>query len=171
MIRQPLSRGLARRPLLRPVSGVPICPRCSHSIRRGLMAGSREKPSRRAELDTLNVNRLAAQYAEYHRTRQQALAAGAVAGVISIVYVCWKISQKLRDDAGGVTQLDSSLPSGDAINDPTRKVVKHDENGREVVPRATATSPNSPGRWSSRNSVGRAHSPRGRTVAVPWRPR
>lgn len=97
------------------------------------MASSRGKPSRRAELDTLNVNRLAAKYAEYHRTRQQALAAGAVAGVISIIYVSWKISQKLREEGGGATQLDSSLPAGDPIHDPTRKVVKHDENGREVV--------------------------------------
>lgn len=135
MLRQSLGRGLARRPLLAPSSSGAVCPRCSHTIRRGLMASSREKSSRRAELDTLNVNRLAAKYAEYHRTRQQALAAGAVAGVISIIYVSWKISQKLREEGGGsgVTQLDSSLPAGDPIHDPTRKVVKHDENGREVV--------------------------------------
>ncbi|POS76009.1 hypothetical protein DHEL01_v205595 [Diaporthe helianthi] len=148
MIRQPLLRGLVRRPLLRPGSGGPVCPRCSHTIRRGLMAGSREKPSRRADLDTLNVNRLASQYAEYHRTRQQALAAGAVAGAISIIYVCWKISQKLRENArnggGGATQLDSSLPAGDPINDPKRKVVKHDENGREVIPTGNSYVPEFP---------------------------
>lgn len=112
------------------------------------MAGSREKPSRRAELDTLNVNRLASQYAEYHRTRQQALAAGAVAGAISIIYVCWKIYQKLREEAtagrGGATQLDSSLPAGDPISDPRRKVVKHDENGREVVPTGNSYVPEFP---------------------------
>lgn len=107
------------------------------------MAGSREKPSHRAELDTLNVNRLAAQYAEYHRTRQQALAAGAVAGVISIIYVCWKISQKLREGSGA-TQLDSSLPAGDPIHDPTRKVVKHDEKGREVVATGNSYVPEFP---------------------------
>lgn len=110
------------------------------------MASSREKPSRRAELDTLNVNRLAAQYAEYHRTRQQALAAGAVAGVISIIYVSWKISQKLREEGsgGGATQLDSSLPASDPIHDPTRKVVKHDENGREVVATGNSYVPEFP---------------------------
>jgi hypothetical protein len=149
MLRQPLSRGLARRPLPRPSNGASVCPRCSHTIRRGLMAGSREKPSRRAELDTLNVNRLSAQYAEYHRTRQQALAAGAVAGVISIIYVCWKISQKLREEGGeggggGATQLDSALPVGDPVNDPKRKVVKHDENGREVVPTGNSYVPEFP---------------------------
>jgi hypothetical protein len=109
------------------------------------MASSREKPSRRADLDTLNVNRLSAQYAEYHRTRQQALSAGAVAGVISIIYVCWKISQKLREETGGgATQLDSSLPAGDPINDPKRNVVKHDENGREVVPTGNSYVPEFP---------------------------
>ena len=146
MIRQPLTRGLARRPLLTPrASPGAICPRCSHTIRRGLMARSREKPSRRAELDALNVNRLAAQYAEYHRTRQQALAAGAVAGVISIIYVCWKISQKLREDnGGGATLLDSSLPPGDPVYDHTRKVVKHDENGREVVATGNSYVPEFP---------------------------
>lgn len=141
MLRQPLARGLARRPLLTS----PICPRCSHTIRRGLMAGSRVKPSRRADLDTLNVNRLATQYAEYHRTRQQALAAGAVAGVISIIYVCWKISQKLREESrGGATQLDSSLPPSDPVYDATRKVVKHDENGREVVATGNSYVPEFP---------------------------
>lgn len=145
MLRQSLARGLARRPLLRPGGTGAICPRCSHTIRRTLMAGSRDKPSRRAELDSLNVNRLAAQYAEYHRTRQQALAAGAVAGVISIIYVCWKISQKLREEGGaGATRLDSSLPAGDPINDPRRKVVKHDENGREVVATGNSYVPEFP---------------------------
>lgn len=146
MLRQSLARGLARRPLLTPGGRGAVCPRCSHTIRRGLTAGSRGKPSRRAELDTLNVNRLASQYAEYHRTRQQALAAGAVAGVISIIYVCWKISQKLREEGGGggSTQLDSSLPAGDPIHDPTRKVVKHDENGREVVATGNSYVPEFP---------------------------
>lgn len=142
------------------------------------MAGSREKPSRRAELDTLNVNRLASQYAEYHRTRQQALAAGAVAGAISIIYVCWKISQKLREDAtggGGATQLDSSLPPGDPISDPKRKVVKHDENGREVVPTGNSYVPEFPrtvelpefGRASPQPDASNGSGPMEPTLIVP----
>lgn len=160
MLRQSLPRGLARRPLLRRGA---ICPRCSHTIRRGLMAGPGSKPSHRAELDALNVNRLAAQYAEYHRSRQQALAAGAVAGVISIIYVCWKISQKLREDGGGrggATQLDSSLPAGDPINDPRRKVVKHDENGREVVATGNSYVPEFP-RTVELPDYGRSREPEG----------
>lgn len=132
------------------------------------MAGSRGKPSHRAELDTLNVNRLAAQYAEYHRTRQQALAAGAVAGVISIIYVCWKISQKLREEGGagaGATQLDSSLPAGDPINDPRRKVVKHDENGREVVATGNSYVPEFP-RTVELPDFGRSSSPEGSNGAA-----
>ncbi|KAI3399287.1 hypothetical protein diail_7241 [Diaporthe ilicicola] len=164
MLRQPLARSLARRPLLAPGGSV-ICPRCSHTIRRGMMAGSRGKSSssRRADLDTLNVDRIASQYAEYHRTRQQALAAGAVAGVISIVYVCWKISQQLREQkpgegaAAGVTQLDSSLPPGDPVRDGTRKVVKHDEQGREVVPTGNSYVPEFP-RTVELPDFGRANS-------------
>lgn len=131
------------------------------------MAGSRGKPSHRAELDTLNVNRLAAQYAEYHRTRQQALAAGAVAGVISIIYVCWKISQKLREEGGGTgaIQLDSSLPAGDPINDPRRKVVKHDENGREVVATGNSYVPEFP-RTVELPDFGRSSSPEGSNGAA-----
>ncbi|KAK2602142.1 hypothetical protein N8I77_008699 [Diaporthe amygdali] len=159
MLRQPLTRGLARRPLLKPgTSTAAICPRCSHTIRRGMLSGSRQKPSRRSDLDTLNVNRLADQYAEYHRTRQQALSAGAVAGVISIVYVCWKISQKLREgENGAATQLDSSLPGGDPLYDGTRKVVKHDEQGREVVPTGNSYVPEFP-RTVELPDFGRANS-------------
>lgn len=162
MLRQPLARGLARRSLLTS-GGSGICPRCSHTIRRGMMTGSRGRAPRRADLDTLNVNRLAAQYAEYHRTRQQVLSAGAVAGVISIVYVCWKISQKLRepkgaaDEASGVMQLDSSLSPGNPVRDGTRKVVKHDEQGREVVPTGNSYVPEFP-RTVELPDFGRANS-------------
>lgn len=146
MLRQSLARGLAR-PLLSPGT---ICPGCSHTIRRNFVLRSRERPNRKAELDTLNVDRLAEQYAEYHRTRQQILAAGAVAGVISIVYVCWKISRALADDDGkgeqgtGTTRLDSALPPSHPVNDVNRKVVKHDEQGREVVPTGNSTVPEFP---------------------------
>ncbi|ROV94026.1 hypothetical protein VMCG_08284 [Cytospora schulzeri] len=144
MLRQSLVRGLAR-PLLSPRT---ICPGCSQPIRRNLALRSRQPSDRKAELDTLNVDRLAAQYAEYHRTRQQALAAGAVAGVISIVYVCWKISQALAEDDGrggqGTTRLDSALPPSHPVNDVNRKVVKHDEEGREVVPTGNSTVPEFP---------------------------
>ncbi|KAL1867523.1 hypothetical protein Daus18300_006367 [Diaporthe australafricana] len=162
MIRQPLARGLARRPLLA-LGGSGICPRCSHTIRRGMMTGSRGRAPRRADLDTLNVDRLAAQYGEYHRTRQQVLSAGAVAGVISIVYVCYKISQELRKEKGaaeggsGVTQLDSSLSPGDPVRDGTRKVVKHDEQGREVVPTGNSYVPEFP-RTVELPDFGRANS-------------
>lgn len=144
MLRRPLARGLAR-PLLSPAS---ICPSCSHTLRRTLV-GSRQTPDRRADLDTLNVDRIARQYKEYHRTRQQILSAGAVAGVISIVYLCWKISQKLGDDDGeqarkGATQLDSAQPAGNPIHDINRKVVKHDEQGREVVRTGNSTVPEFP---------------------------
>ncbi|KAK7731519.1 hypothetical protein SLS53_008758 [Cytospora paraplurivora] len=148
MLRQPLARGLAR-PLLSPGT---VCPRCSLTLRRTFIGRSRQRPDRRAELDTLNVNRLAAQYNEYYSTRQQALAAGAAAGVISIIYVCWQISKKLTEDGGkeegqrqsATTKLDSALPPGDPVNDINRKVVKHDEKGREIVATGNSTVPEFP---------------------------
>lgn len=80
------------------------------------------------------------------------LAAGAAAGVISIVYCCYQIYLVLQEEnakkqasppssSRNGTQLDSSLPAGDPLRDAGRKVVVHDEDGREVVPTGNSTVP------------------------------
>ncbi|KAF3760355.1 hypothetical protein M406DRAFT_348589 [Cryphonectria parasitica EP155] len=145
MLRQPLARTLGRPPLPQAPTA---CPRCSHTVRRTIFQRSRQQPSRREALDNLNVQRLARQHAEYYNTRQQMLAGGAAAGLISIIYISYKIYVLLRDGdgankakAGRGTQLDSGLPAGHPLNDAGRQVVKHDEDGRELVPTGNSTVP------------------------------
>lgn len=153
MFRQPLTRALARSSTL----FCPRCTHCTHTLRqqRTFLLRSRQSSSRSDALDTLNVERLARQHAEYHNTRQQMLAAGAAAGAISIIYVCYKIYVVLREKEGpaqesakkkgsGGTQLDSLLPSDHPLNSAGRKVVKHDEEGREIVPTGNGTVPEFP---------------------------
>lgn len=148
MLRQPLTRALARSSIARlPPS-------------RTFILRSRQAPSRREALDTVNVQRLAAQHAKWHNTRQQVLASGAAAGMVTIIYLCYKIYVVLsqeddkKDGANAAKnkgiQLDSALPAGDPLNQTGRKVVKHDEFGREVVATGNSKVPEFP-----------------RTIAVP----
>lgn len=149
MLRQPLARAVAH-----PST---VCPRCTHTLRlqqqTRTFLRARQPPSRREALDTVNVQRLARQHAEWQNTRQQMLAGGACAGVISIIYVCYKIYVVLSADgekdastsrSSGTTRLDSALPPSDPLNDGGRKVVRHDEDGREVVPTGNSTVPEFP---------------------------
>lgn len=149
MLRRPLTR------LARPVFSQPtaVCPRCTV---RTFLSRSR-RSSRTDSLDSLNISRLQRQHNEYYSTRQQVLAAGAAAGAISIVYCCYQIYLVLQEDEQAKkqqtsssspsltprrgTQLDSSLPANDPLRDPGRKVVIHDEEGREVVQTGNSTVP------------------------------
>lgn len=81
------------------------------------------------------------------------MAAGALAGVVSIIYLSYQLSVLLKQDATGGkqkqgsrsgTQLDSALSPSDPLNDGNRKVVKHDEDGREIVPTGNSTVPEFP---------------------------
>lgn len=158
MLRQPLARVKA---LGRPAtSSSTLCPRCTHAHEHALrlhqqqsrtFLRSRQPPSRREALDTINVQRLARRHAEWHNTRQQMLAGGAAAGVVSIVYVCYKLYGALQVDKdkeqqsrSTTTQLDAALPAGDPLGDLGRKVVRHDEDGHEVVPTGNSTVPEFP---------------------------
>jgi len=106
--------------------------------------------SRRADpLDDLDVSRLHKQYKDYWTTRQQIAYAGAFAGAITSVYICYLIFDELRNGPKQDpkqarrtgTQLDSALPPGDPLNDAGRKVVLHDKDGREVVQTGNSTVP------------------------------
>ncbi|KAJ4423316.1 hypothetical protein N0V82_002044 [Gnomoniopsis sp. IMI 355080] len=144
MLRRPVTR-LARPLLSQPTA---LCPRCT--VRTFL---SRSRGSSRTDsLDSLNISRLQRQHNEYYSTRQQMLAAGAAAGVISIIYCCYQIYLVLQEEEAKKqapttssprrgTQLDSSLPAGDPLHVAGRKVVVHDEDGREVVPTGNSTVP------------------------------
>lgn len=149
MLRRPLTR-LARPVLSQPTT---VCPRCTV---RSFLSRSRQS-SRTDSLDSLNISRLQRQHNEYYSTRQQVLAAGAAAGAISIVYCCYQIYLVLQEEEQAKkqqtsssspsltprrgTQLDSILPAGDPMLDAGRKVVVHDEDGREVVQTGNSTVP------------------------------
>ncbi|PSR81797.1 chalcone-flavanone isomerase-domain-containing protein [Coniella lustricola] len=146
---QPLTRGLRRSLALQSSRVTQRCTRPTHS--RTFFLRSREQPSRRAALDTLNVQRMARQHADYQHTRQQILAGGAAAGIISIIYVCYKIGVLLLEDpskaknpGASTTQLDSALPSNHPINDASRPLIRHDEEGHELVPTGNSTVPEFP---------------------------
>lgn len=149
MLRRPLTR--FTRPILS--QSTTVCPRCTV---RSFLSRSR-RSSRADSLDSLNISRLQRQHNEYYSTRQQVLAAGAAAGAISIVYCCYQIYLVLQEEEQAKkqqtstlspspapsrgTQLDSVLPAGDPLNDVGRKVVIHDEDGREVVQTGNSTVP------------------------------
>lgn len=92
------------------------------------------------------------QHSDYYRYRQSFLAAGALAGVISIVYLSCKIVAMLGEERAKERkqksttsiQLDSALSPTDPLNSGNRKVVKHDEDGREIVPTGNSTVPEFP---------------------------
>ena len=132
MFRQPALRGLPRS-----ITGSSIS-----SGRRTLLSFRAERPSSRPA-ENLNVRRLAQRSEEYERNRRIFLWSGAVAGFISFVYTACKLKQELSKPV----KLDSSLPSSDPLSNSTaadRKVVIHDEEGREVVPTGNSTVPTFP---------------------------
>lgn len=150
MLRQTLSPGLTR-PLATSGRQIAICSRCSLSLRRTILTRSRQQPSRRETLDSLNIKRLSQQHSDYYRYKQAFLVSGALAGVIGIVYISCRIvallgeeNAKKKRSGGGSIQLDSALSPSDPLNNGDRKVIKHDEEGREIVPTGNSTVPEFP---------------------------
>lgn len=81
----------------------------------------------------------------YHRERTVFLAAGALAGIISTIYTGYKLKDALDKPA----KFDAG-PAGDALaaaaasTGSKRKVVVHDEQGREIVPTGHSAVPSFP---------------------------
>lgn len=140
MLRQTLTRSLARPLRPQPPS---LCPQCT---RRTLFG---RPPSRSQALDTLNISRLQKESVAYWTRRQQILSAGACASAITSLYICYLIYDELKNGPKRDqkqpqkkgTQLDSALPPGDPLNDAGRKIVLHDTDGREVVQTGNSTVP------------------------------
>ncbi|PHH92937.1 hypothetical protein CDD83_3427 [Cordyceps sp. RAO-2017] len=96
-----------------------------------------------------DLNKLNAQRRDYEQHRTAFLAAGAVAGVISFIYTAWKLKQALAHErdkdqqakeakarARLAVKCDASIPTETFKTEAgeKRKVVVHDDEGREVVP-------------------------------------
>ena len=125
------------RPVLR-ASG-----RASLRSRRTLFSNAARNPDRlTSELD---INKLNAKRRDYEANRTAFLAAGAIAGIISFVYTGWKLKNAYaaREEKAKRSNAIQS-DTGDSVPIPTeifkteagekRKVVVHDEQGREIVP-------------------------------------
>ncbi|KAK3984749.1 chalcone-flavanone isomerase-domain-containing protein [Cladorrhinum sp. PSN332] len=137
MMRQPILRQIVRPPTATPGAFR------SHVTRRAFRsqgsAGGNSKP-----LDTLNIHRINQESQDYHRNRRIFLWSGVIAGVVSFGYTGYKLVQELKKKP---IKLDSSLPSSDPLSAPgaaDRKVVLHDEEGREIVPTGNSTVPTFP---------------------------
>ncbi|KAG5936366.1 hypothetical protein E4U53_000246 [Claviceps sorghi] len=127
------------------------------AIRPLARASARHHPitastTRRARLSTtstrsvratqdFDLNKLNSKRRDYEQNRTAFLAAGAIAGVISFVYTAWKLKKALdAPSEGGTTAVrcdaHSSIPTDTFKTEAgeRRKVVVHDEHGREIVP-------------------------------------
>ncbi|OIW29371.1 chalcone isomerase [Coniochaeta ligniaria NRRL 30616] len=95
-------------------------------------------------VEKLNIDRLSERSQQYHRNRRLFLLSGALAGAVSFLYTGWKLKEAL---AKNPTKLDSSLPSTDPLasaDAADRKVVVHDDQGREIVATGNSTVPHFP---------------------------
>ncbi|KAK4169020.1 chalcone-flavanone isomerase-domain-containing protein [Cladorrhinum sp. PSN259] len=137
MLRQPVLRQIVRSPSATSGAFRPHVPRRTFRSR-----GSAENNAK--SLDSLNIHRLNQQSQDYHRNRRIFLWSGAIAGVVSFGYTAYRLVQELQKKPA---KLDSSLPSSDPLSAPgaaDRKVVVHDEEGREIVPTGNSTVPTFP---------------------------
>lgn len=92
-------------------------------------------------VEKLNIDRLSERAQLYHRNRRLFLLSGAVAGAISFLYTGWRLKEALAKNAA---KLDSSLPSTDPLasaDAADRKVMVHDDEGRESVATSNSTVP------------------------------
>ncbi|KAK3937706.1 chalcone-flavanone isomerase-domain-containing protein [Diplogelasinospora grovesii] len=110
--------------------------------RRTFLSGRSSKQTGRA-VENLNIRRLSQQSQDYQRNRRTFLICGTLAGGVSFIYTAYRLKQELSKPA----KLDSSLPSTDPLSDAQaaeRKVIVHDEDGREIVPTGNSTVPTFP---------------------------
>lgn len=130
---------------LRPALRVRCTAECARAARRTIFT---QKQSTRATQD-FDLNKLNAKRRDYEHNRTAFLAAGAIAGIISFVYTAWKI-KKLLDAEGekekNTVQFDSVVPTETFKTEAgeKRKVVLHDDEGREIVPTGNSTVPTLP---------------------------
>jgi hypothetical protein len=116
---------------------------CRCVPRRSIASPVTGKDKSRAT-EEVNLDRLARRRQDYDTNRRAFLVAGVVAGVISITYTSYKIVQKIQENP---TKLDSGLAPTDpliAAGEAKRKLVIHDNDGREIVPTGNSTVPHFP---------------------------
>jgi hypothetical protein len=94
-------------------------------------------------VENLNLQRLSQKSENYHRNRRTFLWCGAIAGVVSFVWTAYKLKLELSKPI----KADANLPPSDPLASPdaaARKVVIHDDQGREMVATGNSTVPTFP---------------------------
>ncbi|KAK3326144.1 chalcone-flavanone isomerase-domain-containing protein [Apodospora peruviana] len=138
MLRQPAAA--LRRNLRRPIAEGTTTPRArtSDTPRRTFLSRRDAKETGRP-VENLNLGRLSQKSQEYERNRRVFLWSGAIAGIVSFCYTAYKLKQEISKPAK--FDSDPSAPGADAAD---RKVVIHDEDGREIVATGNSTVPTFP---------------------------
>jgi len=104
-----------------------------------------QRASTRATQD-FDLNKLNNKRRDYEQNRTAFLAAGAIAGIISFIYTAWKLKKALGVQAEKekmAVKCDASIPT-EAFKTEAgekRKIVVHDEEGREIVPTGYSVVP------------------------------
>lgn len=99
----------------------------------------------------LDLNKLNARRREYEQHRIAFLSAGAAAGIIAFAYTAWKLKEALDHQAAKeksklAVKCDTSVPVDTFKTEAgeRRKVVLHDDDGREIVPTGNSVVPTFP---------------------------
>ncbi|KAK4173146.1 chalcone-flavanone isomerase-domain-containing protein [Triangularia setosa] len=138
MLRQPLLRRVAR--AAQPSSAAAsLRPHIQH---RTLLSKRSFRQTGTRAVENLNLRNIAQSSADYHRNKQIFLSCGIVAGIVSFIYVSYRIVLEIKNnpikaDAG------PSNPLSDP-HAPNRKIIIHDDQGREIVPTGHSVVPSFP---------------------------
>ncbi|KAG5980770.1 hypothetical protein E4U55_003666 [Claviceps digitariae] len=116
-------------------------PTTTSTTRRACLSTTNTRSTRATQ--DFDLNKLNNKRRDYEQNRTAFLAAGAIAGVVSFIYTAWKLKKALdaryQADKGKRTttvQFDSPIPTDTFKTEAgeKRKIVVHDEHGREIVP-------------------------------------
>ncbi|KAG5928000.1 hypothetical protein E4U42_001426 [Claviceps africana] len=114
-------------------------PTTASTTRRACLSTTSICPARATQ--DFDLNKLNSKRRDYEQNRTAFLAAGAIAGVVSFVYTAWKLKKALdapSERASTAVRCDApgSIPTDTFKTEAgeRRKVVVHDEHGREIVP-------------------------------------
>ncbi|KFH42473.1 Altered inheritance of mitochondria protein-like protein [Hapsidospora chrysogenum ATCC 11550] len=125
------------RPILRAQLRAQSTPIVAAHARRTFLAS---RGGARATQD-FDLNKLHNKRRDYEHNRTAFLAAGAIAGIISFIYTAWKLKDAIYAEAEkkksqNAAQCDSPIPTETFKTEAgeKRKVILHDDEGREIVP-------------------------------------
>ena len=117
-------------------------PQTQLSARRTLFTTKRSSPLS----SDFDLNRLSAKRRDYEANRTAFLTAGAIAGIVSFIYTAWKLKEALdvEKEKGKLSiQAESPIPNQTFKTEAgeKRKIVVHDDEGREIVPTGNSVVP------------------------------